>query len=168
MRVLQILLLRLPILLVCCGCSTSSPDLFITSFAPEGWINSYTYDQPLDLYLRKEARAASAEGKHPIAYVYDDRNWECRRFRRYADDEEFSELLSDKRVIMLSHKYLHRRAANNRSPIEHTLDREAAFIPLDTNGVPAGPVVQGFASYGRNQSQQLKYLEYALGQIYAP
>ncbi len=153
-------------ILQACASATPSPDSYKTILVPAGWVADFSYAEPLEVYLRKQAAVARARGKEPIIYVFDDVRGSCKRFRRHASIGELSTLFENKHVVMINRRYIHQVVGRDENVEVSPLNKMGTFIPIDRNGDIIGPAITGFTDMVCSRTAQHHILKVAFDRIY--
>ena len=118
------------------GDAISDSSRYAPGYAPRGWAHDFSYEEPLDPYLQRQAAKAKLLDKRPLVYVFA--GWRTPRSRgrglRLYDTGKLSALFDDKHVILISSTYLKDLASNAEVNSGNPYPRAGAFIPLDETG----------------------------------
>ena len=116
--------------------------VYAPGYAPSGWIHDFSYEEPLDPYLQRQAVKAKLLGRRPVVYVF--RGWSTPNSRgkrlKIYDTGKLSALFDDKYVILISSKYLKDLALNADVNSGNPYPRSGTFVPLDETGNRVDPV----------------------------
>lgn len=72
---------------------------------PDGWIDDFDYQSPLQQYLTARVLQASEAGKDIHLYLYADWLDSCREFRKTVARKDYTELFEGHDIVMLDYGY---------------------------------------------------------------
>ena len=129
------------------SCSSTGDEIsgsshYAPGYPPTGWIHDFSYEEPLDPYLQRQAEKAKLLGKRPLVYVFagwqKHNSWD--RALSVYDTGMLSTLFDDKYVILINSTYLKDLALNTEVNNGNPYPRAGNFIPLDETGKRINPI----------------------------
>jgi hypothetical protein len=117
------------------------PERYQPKLVPEGWYADFDYQSPLPVYLANKVDLANRESKVLFLFLFGDTSTD--RILKGMGDPKMAALFEEKMVVMVHSQWLRDLFLDGEIPRPNIAAAAPVFIPLDSNGEMAGPILFG-------------------------